>query len=344
MSAMPMQRRMVLLTYDYELFFSRCGSVERCLLEPTERILGLARRCGGMPSTFFVDALHLLRSRDADAAAREEFERISEQLRSMVAQGHRVELHLHPHWLDAVRESGAWHFPSYERYRLHALPLDRMNSLFMDGARLLEEIVSPAAPGYRVRSFRAGGWCIQPSEPVTAAMRAAGIDLDSSVGPGCAAAGAAHAFDFRGVWDTRPYGFDDDVTQRDADGRNLELPISTLRVGFVDRLARRLEMLVAPRDNIPFGDGIGMQVNALPTVGARWLRRFRSGTTFLSLDDLAALTIRRALRDHRDYLCFVSHPKLMSIHSLNMLQRIAQDPSNHFVTVADAANRDWSAS
>ena len=49
-----------LLTFDYEVFFGpRTGSVERCLLEPTDALVRLADRHGA-PMTFFVDAGYLL--------------------------------------------------------------------------------------------------------------------------------------------------------------------------------------------------------------------------------------------------------------------------------------------
>jgi len=335
--------RMLLLTYDYELFFRRSGTVERCLLEPTEQILEVGRRHGGMASTFFVDTMHLLRCRGGNQSVRDDFERMAEQLRRVVAQGHRVELHLHPHWLDAVHEGSGWRFPSYDRYRLHALPQSEIESLFIAGTQILEEIVSEVDPAYRVRAFRAGGWCIQPSRPIVSAMRKAGIHIDSSVGPGCSAAGRSHFFDFRGVHIDRPYCFNSDVTNQSDSGSQYEVPISTLNLVFLDRLARRLEVLLAKPENQPFGDGRGMQVaeGSVTTVG-RLQRRLRGETTFLTLDNMSFYTIRRAMKRAGDYLCFISHPKLMSGHSLRLLESLAQDSRNHFLTVAGAADRSWS--
>ncbi|MGB6241449.1 MAG: hypothetical protein WBF69_03085 [Castellaniella sp.] len=334
------QSRTVVLTYDYELFFNRSGTVSRCLLEPTNHILKLARQYGGMASTFFVDATHLLRCRDTNGSAREEYENIASQLQSIVAEGHRIELHLHPHWLDAVREGKTWQFPDYRRYRLHALTPMEIRSLFISGVQVLQEIASGVQSDYRIRAFRAGGWSIQPSMQIIQAMIAAGVNIDSSVGPGCFSTSRTHHFDFRAVSVKKPYFFTYDVTCPDGDGPCVEVPISTFRIKFIDRLAKRLEIFCAPNSGQPFGDGIGMQV---PTQYAGFystmLRKFRTETTFLSLDNLSPYTLKRELQCENNYLCFISHPKLMSIKSLKLLELLASDIKNKFMTVGEVASK-----
>ena len=49
----------IFLTYDYELFFGDpTGSVEKCIIEPTQRLLEIAKRTGAR-YTFFIDVGYL---------------------------------------------------------------------------------------------------------------------------------------------------------------------------------------------------------------------------------------------------------------------------------------------
>ena len=54
----------IAITWDYELFFgSRSGTVDKCMLEPTKRILEVAEK-HEVPFTFFPDVGSLLRFQD----------------------------------------------------------------------------------------------------------------------------------------------------------------------------------------------------------------------------------------------------------------------------------------
>jgi hypothetical protein len=45
----------LLLSMDYELFFQRSGSIEKCLFEPTAMLLNFAED-SGVRLTFYIDA------------------------------------------------------------------------------------------------------------------------------------------------------------------------------------------------------------------------------------------------------------------------------------------------
>lgn len=56
----------------------------------------------GAKGTYFVDYLMIKKLRDIDEEkARKDLLLIEKQLVDIVKRGHRVELHIHPHWLDA---------------------------------------------------------------------------------------------------------------------------------------------------------------------------------------------------------------------------------------------------
>lgn len=66
----------------------------------------------GAKGTYFVDYLMIKKLRDIDEEkARKDLLLIEKQLVDIVKRGHRVELHIHPHWLDAkYLGNGEWDF------------------------------------------------------------------------------------------------------------------------------------------------------------------------------------------------------------------------------------------
>ena len=94
----------ILLSLDYELFFgAQTGTVDQCLLRPTEALAETVKKHGAHLS-LFVDALYLQRlSAEARRYPRlqRDFDAICRQLESLKQDGHDIQLHIHPHWIDS---------------------------------------------------------------------------------------------------------------------------------------------------------------------------------------------------------------------------------------------------
>lgn len=60
------------------------------------------------------------------------------QLQEIVIRGHRIELHLHPHWLDVRKENNEWVFQSYKHYKLNSLTEEKIIELFQEGVEASE--------------------------------------------------------------------------------------------------------------------------------------------------------------------------------------------------------------
>src|ERR1700739_3552615 len=100
-----MKKKNILFTFDYELFLGKkSGSVNRCVLEPTQKLLAIFSEYKISGAIFFVDTTWLIRLKEVafnNSAAKKDFEKIVEQLRDVVSRGHYVFPHLHPHWINA---------------------------------------------------------------------------------------------------------------------------------------------------------------------------------------------------------------------------------------------------
>ncbi len=136
---------------------------------------------------------------------------MQQQLQSMVAEGHDVQLHLHPRWLPL---NGATVGPdgvvalAMNKIRLHDMTADDIDVMFSAARQKLESMLQPVCPAYRTLCFRAGKYQIQPHAAIFNAMARNGYICDSSVWHGgfLMSYDNAPGYDFRPLWHPwRPY-------------------------------------------------------------------------------------------------------------------------------------------
>jgi len=314
----------LLLTFDYELFLGRrSGSVERCLLRPTEDLVAILGE-HALRGVFFVDALHLVRLAEvapAHGGAAADLEAVRAQVRRLAERGHDVFLHLHPHWLDArfVPAENAWTFPDLARYRLESVAADERPALFARALDALREALGPQAKRAALDGFRAGGWSIQPFDAFAESFRSHGIRHDFSVVPGSVARTSPQRYDFRDAPVLPAYRFSTSPVVPDARGDLVELPISTVAVPAWRRGVERQLLRVAWRTGSArsIGDGVGVEAATEPgpTDGQD------AGGQAASADTLTALRVATYLDalESREGLQLISHPKMQSRVSLRSL-------------------------
>lgn len=301
----------ILLTYDYEVFFVKFGSIEKSLLQPTEALLEKMNQYS-MYSTFFVDVLFLdyLRRQGCN----DDYQRICDQLRKILSQGHRIELHLHPHWIDT--KDG---LADFSRYRLHDFSNEDQSNIFELGLDILHEISSTEDDNYRVLAYRAGGWCIQPFSEINRNFCKFGIRVDSSVALGMYQKTDSHYFDFRNVPDCEWYRFEDRIEDIDDNGSFVEIPISTFETTPWQKLYKRW---IAKRDRATittYGDGHGMTVSKFVLFKKLFEKRaMYSLDGIFDMHNMLKMVACSSLRT----VNFISHPKNLTNYSLEFLDML----------------------
>ncbi len=199
----------VLYSDDYELYFGGNYLPEKhVLLETTDRVLA-ACKAACIPMTLFCDVLCLLRYRELGF---QEFpEAADAQLAQAIQQGHDVQAHIHPHWLETELQR---HADDTTRYTFDLSRFLLGNHIPEGGAALrhlcteifaqvksyLETLLAPVDSRYRCVAFRAGGYGIQPNDrEILAALEDTGYLIDSSVVPGMVLETNVNRIDFRAV-------------------------------------------------------------------------------------------------------------------------------------------------
>ena len=308
----------ILLSLDYELFFGpRTGTVEHCLILPTQKVAETAQRHGARLS-LFVDALYLQRLTDEAhrfPRLQHDLDAIHRQLVSLKDAGHDIQLHLHPHWLDSTFDGEQWRLVT-TRYKLHDFSADEIAAMVGSAKKLLTDMI-----GDTVFAFRAGGWCMQPFPPIAPALLAHDIWLDSTVFAGGLSDDKDRWFDFSSAPVKDFWRFSDNPNHEDRQGPFVEIPISAMRVTPLLFWRMAINRKLLPQtDHQPFGDGS-------PMVWGNsyfWQRLTSSTISVASMDGFKADLLSKAFRDEqaasgKQLFHAMGHPKALTPYSLARL-------------------------
>lgn len=319
------KKKNILFTFDYELFLGkRSGSVDKCLILPTEKILDILNRYN-MKCIFFIDTLYLIRLKEKSKefnVAKDDEKKIHCQIQHIIKLGHYVFLHIHPHWLDAqyLQEINQWELEDFSNYRLSNIPVIEREKLFSKSVNLLNEILIPINKNYFCCGFRAGGWCIQPFEDFKPLFEKFNIKYDFSVIPGFAKKTTAQFFDFSRIPYKKIYCFEDDISTEVPAGQFTEFTISAIHISLFRKFLNKLVLKILSEQS--YGDGHAVFPEKLenkPITPSNTLRK----PEWVSIEELtwAKLPLYLNFIKQNDYMQFISHPKMLMPHNLSTFEK-----------------------
>ena len=304
-------KKKIILSFDYELFFGdKSGTVQKTLIDPTKKLLDVMDSVG-FKGNFFIDWLMLkyLKAED-DIRCQHDYELIVNQIKDIVARGHRIELHIHSHWVDAKYNGDwTWDFGDFKHYSLQSFNEKDITQMLVDGTNLLTSIAQEVDPDYRIVAFRAGGWAIQPFSKLSEGFKSAGIKIDSSVMPGVE---IVTDYSYCNFLNLEPptggaYRFSDDVNVEDNNGAFIEVPISSIRPNIPSRIVAKIARIMGVSFD-SLADGTHERKCCTPD---KWnFPSKRSVCTFSSVAPLDNLL--RLLFAPGSVFCFIDHPKDLS--------------------------------
>lgn len=198
--------KQIILTLDYELFGNGSGDVFEHIIIPTEKILSIARKYGAKLTIFFEVIEYWRLKEEWEKGNRMGYERnpitiMEHQIKAAAKDGHDIQLHLHPQWVDAQWINNGWNV-NFDDWRLggyNKVGDCSLDNLFLNGKETLENLIRPVNPNYRCHAIRAGGYCVQPSDEIVRVMHKYNFDTDSSIYPEGLETGSRQFFDFRGL-------------------------------------------------------------------------------------------------------------------------------------------------
>lgn len=326
------EEKKLLITFDYELFLGkRSGSIANNMINPTAKLL-VAMQPYNIKAIFFVDTTYLIRLKEQaqnTAACKTDLATISTQIQLLIKEGHYVFPHIHTHWIDAkyIKEINEWNVEDAKRYRFNAINQTQRDELFRQSITILKEIIEPVKPGYKLDTFRAGGWSIQPFSDFKSEFIKHKISYDFSVLDKAYQFTEAQYYDFSNRPDKLIYKFDYDECIESPNGDFTEFVNSTIElnteVQLKHRIYSKINRSLGIEKEVDTGwgqvgikqlSGIPKSESGFPASGA--------GRFYLSVDLMSKAYLpvyKDFLRDNY-YMHFVSHPKLISQNSLKKFE------------------------
>lgn len=316
----------IFLTYDYELFFGEpTGTVEKCIVEPTNLLREISKRTG-VKLIFFIDVGYLKKLEEFKnlfPKVKHEYDLVTEQIRSLVVEGHDCQLHIHPHWEDCKHDGTKW-VMNVSRYKLVDFSDCEIEKIVLEYQTILKELTQKP-----VIIYRAGGWCLQPFSRIKIAFEKAGLKLDSSVFPGGKFTEGNYFYDFTSTPKKSIWKFEDDLCVEHVNGKFIEYPISSYQ--YSSLFFWRLFLLgrLNPNNHKPIGDGYPM---ASPGMRKKMLTK--GMLLSASSDGYFVTKLNSVLKKNQEHgyneMVVLGHPKACTHFALQKLEQfILQHKNKH---------------
>jgi len=287
------------------------------MIEPSDRLLAIARK-HRIPLVFFVDVGFLIRLneyKEQFPKLNADFEQITAQLKEMEELNCEIQLHIHPHWEKSSYDGEKWVINTDGCYKLSDFSDAEAETIVRKYHHFLSTLTKQ-----KITTYRAGGWCIQPFKQIEKVFQELEIRKDSTVFPGGKFESEHYQFDFTNVSPfENPYRFQSDVTEIEANGYFLEIPISSWE--FSPLFYWRLYLLgrLNPRDHKMIGDG-----SFLAQPGRKKSVLLNKTWNHVSSDGYYASQLMKQARYYqaKNLRTFVviGHPKGMTNYSLEQLE------------------------
>jgi glycosyltransferase involved in cell wall biosynthesis len=323
-------RKDILITFDYELFLgARSGTVDNCMIKPTNQIIHLLEKQHIKKALFFVDTIYLTRlSERSEEPARKDYAKIMAQLCLLLKKGHLIFPHIHPHWLDARYESSVnqWELTRVDKYRFHNIDEKTRNELFEFSMALIRRIQEESQVFYDIAGYRAGGWCLQPFSDFSPFFKKHGIRYDFSVLKNFKNLSPDVFYNYTKVPRKATYRFNEFVETEDANGPFKEYSISYIEIKH--KLIHRLfSKYLAVRGINNLGDGVSVkktEEQIMKDIDEGLTSDATGHMEMVSVELLKTtkLNAYKKLIYYNTYTHFISHPKMLSSHNLKSFDKL----------------------
>jgi hypothetical protein len=344
----------IILTIDYELFLGlKTGDVDSCMVEPTRKLATILNN-NESKMTIFWDILHyykLIEYQDLFPELKNDVNIIEKQILFLAKEGHDIQLHLHPHWLDAVYKNDRWIF-DYKLFKLQNLSKDDnqndINSIIgciNISKNILENLIQNANPDYRVTTIRTGGYLIEPFSKIREALIKQNILVDTSICPGLINENEGFSYNFLKYPNLNSYKFSDEPKYTNEKGIFIEVPIKTVVIPIYLNLCytflrhtryKKLKMGLK-------GFGIASTTQHRKKIFMKLIELLFKRKVYQFTTDGNFKEIFYYMINHVDEnSTMILHPKLLNDHTISLINELTQTNKIKFISLKKYLDSEYS--
>lgn len=337
----------ILLTLDYELYGNGSGNVFEDIIQPTDLILAVCNKHNAKITIFFEVAEYWALKKEWEQGnimgySQNPVEAMENQIRAAYQQGHDVQLHLHPQWVNAIYENEKWlvDFSAWRLGEYRGEDDKNLYHLLKKGKETLKSIIND--PLYKCTAIRAGGYNIQPSKDVLNVMRELGLKVDSSVYPGGKETGSLSQYDYSGVTNDKGYWYinEDVLVDEKRKTALIELPIVAFPIKRITKFLtiERIKSILKNRQSAKESfEAKTSKVGIMTKINYFFQKEWQTWDYCLFSIRMHRKYIKKCnelyRQKKRDYFVIIGHPKsLVSAKSLTFLLHHAKHHDYSFQT------------
>lgn len=320
------------ITLDYELFLGESGTPEKCLVEPMNHLTKMTDKYG-IKMNVFVDAAYLLRLRELKEdylRLRMDYETVTNHIKELDAEGHAIQLHLHPQWCYSTFDGEKW-LIDMDHYKLCDMQLKDQKKLIHDGVQFLNSLITR-----KVTAFRAGGYSVENFPELYDTFLSEGIKIDSSVFPGEKKRSKYQTYDYSKTPLKSCYSFFYNHKIESQKGDMIEFPLSTIVMPsfmyVVQQILDRKRKVESKYSKTIWGDGLSVGVQMGGGILLSFIAKLRLlyGKKAISSHIEDGDNVEKVYHDilkRKDWSDFIiiGHPKLLSPNSIHIFDSFIEN-------------------
>ncbi len=333
----------VLITFDYELFLGiRSGTVNNCIIKPTDLILNLLEKQQIKKAIFFVDTTYIKRLLETqNEQTQKDYIKIETQLCNVLKRGHIIFPHIHPHWIDAkyINDINQWELLDIRKYRFHNIDEKTREALFEFSISFIKKIQEKANVFYDISGYRAGGWCLQPFIDFKPLFNRYKITNDFSVLKNFKNFSENVYYNYTQLPRKPIYCFDDYVEIEAFKGTFKEFSISYIEIK--NKIVNRLFLKYLSLRGIKnLGDGISVtktEEQIIKDIDEGLIHSNSDNYEMISMELLKMTKMKayKKLIHYNYYTHFISHPKMLSPHNIKYFDKLLTHIKNKYTIQTD---------
>lgn len=322
-------KKNIILTFDYELSLGgKSGSVQKCMLEPTDLILDVLKNYSAR-AIFFIDTPYLLRLEELSEKfdkVKEDYFAIKNQLIRIANEGHYVYHHIHPHWLDAkyIPEENQWNMSDKSKYTVYQLTDDERKQVFKASNRILTEILSESENSSKPEGYRAGGLYIEPFSAFKPYFIEHGIVYEFSTVPYLSKVHDKYFYDFSRCPEDPIYRFEDEAAIKNSEGQFLQYTISKFKLKGLRKILNGIYYRLSKLENKRYTDGQSVSVEFNSSDEDSSSNSYFESDNILSIELMNPVLLGwfKNIVKKNDYVHILSHPKLLTPISIEQFDSL----------------------
>jgi hypothetical protein len=175
----------LIISNDWELYGDGSGDYFEIQYRPLQALLDRVETYGAKLTVMAEVGQQWAHKKisEKESGAREIVDSWESILMDTVKRKNDVQLHLHPQWLNAEYKNKKWNL-DFNYWAISRLPEAKIEKVLEEGKQYLDSLLKPINPDYECIAFRAGAYCIEPSQVVIQKLLKSGIICDTSVSKG----------------------------------------------------------------------------------------------------------------------------------------------------------------